>query len=293
VPAVEIHHPDQLWWPDAGLHKRDAIDYYRAVAPVLLPHLRGRPFTMKRHYNGPRSPFVWLKDAPPELPEWIPLCPQPAQSRRGALVRYPLVDDVDALLWLVDFGCVDLHVWTSRCGTPAEPDHVLFDLDPAGGAGFAETVEAALLLRDALEALRLESVVRTSGGSGLHVLVPLAPGHGYPQVREFAGILAAALERAAPGLVTTERDLARRSGVFVDTKLNGHGMTIASAYSVRPLAGAPVATPLAWDELRADLDPARFDLRAVPERVARLGDLHAPALAGGQQLDEALQNLAK
>lgn len=136
----EPSHLDQRWWPEQGIRKRDVLRYYADVAPVLLPHLRNRPFTMKRHYNGPRSPFEWIKDAPPELPDWIPVAPQPAKSRRGELVRYPLVNDHAALLWMVDFGCVDLHVWTSRVDRPDRPDYALFDLDPAD-VPFAGVIE--------------------------------------------------------------------------------------------------------------------------------------------------------
>ena len=170
--VVELHHGDQLWWPDSGLRKRDAVGYYRSVAPVLVPHLRDRPFTLKRHYNGPRSPFAWIKDAPPELPGWVPRCPLPAKSRGGGSVVYPLVNDEAALVWMVDFGCVDLHLWYSRCTTASEPDYVLFDLDPAG-VPFPDVVRAALLLREALAALGLASAAKTSGGDGLHVIVPI------------------------------------------------------------------------------------------------------------------------
>lgn len=264
---VELHHPEQLWWPDLGLRKRDAVEYYRAVAPALLPHLRDRPFTLKRHYNGPRSPFEWVKDAPPELPEWVPRCPLPARSRGGGLVDYPVVDSEDALVWMVDFGCVDLHVWLSRCAGRAEPDYVLFDID-------RDPVATALRVREALEALGLESLVKTSGGEGLHVVVPLAPGHSYPQTRAFAKVVAGAV------------------GVEVDTKLNGHGMTIASAYSLRPLPGAPVSTPLRWDEVDERLDPLRFTPAEVLRRVERHGDLFAPVLRGTQRLEDALARLA-
>jgi bifunctional non-homologous end joining protein LigD len=204
MPCVEHTHLDRMFWPELGLRKRDLVDYYGAVAPVLVPHLRNRPFTIKRHYTVPRGPFEWVKDAPPELPRWIRTCPQPAKSRGGAPVRYPLVDSRDALLWVVEFGAVDLHVWTSCCDRPDRPDHVLFDLDPAGGAGMAEAVRAALLLRDALAALELESLVRTTGGEGLHVLVPIARRHRYEEVRRFARVVASALARAEPGLARLE-----------------------------------------------------------------------------------------
>ena len=285
---VELTHLDRVFWPDRGLTKRDLVDYYRAVAPVLIPHLRNRPFTIKRHYTVPRGPFEWVKDAPPELPAWIASCPQPAKSRGGALVRYPLVNSSEALLWMVEYGAIDLHLWTSRCDRPERPDHVLFDLDPAAGAGFGDVVRAALLVRDALDALGLESLVRTTGGEGLHVLAPIARRHTYDEARRFVRVVASAVARAEPGLVTTEPRRERRRGVYVDAKMNGHGQQVVSGYSVRPLPGAPVATPLAWHELDAGLDPLRFDLETVPARVAELGDLHESLLHGRQRLELAL-----
>ena len=179
VGRLALTHLDRLWWPEEGITKADVVDYYRAVAPVLLPHLRDRPFTMKRQYTGPRSPYEWVKDAPPGMPEWIAVSPQPAKSRGWALVRCPLVNDLDALLWMVEFGCVDLHVWTSRVTAPDRPDQALFDLDPAG-VGFTEVVEAGLLLREALDAPQLVSIVHLTGGDGIHVRIPLEPVHGYP-----------------------------------------------------------------------------------------------------------------
>ena len=245
---------------------------------------------MKRHYNGPRSPFEWIKDAPPELPEWIPTSPQPAKSRGGESVRYPLVNDELALVWMVDYGCVDMHVWPSRADRPDRPDYVLFDLDPAGVA-FAQVVRAALLLRGVLDALGLESFVRTTGGDGLHVLVPIERRHTHAAAREFAEIVAGALAQTSGGLVTTERRVAERRGVFVDTKMNGHGQQIVGVYSIRPLPGAPVATPLRWDELNERLDPRSFTPSTVLERVERDGDLHAPLLQLRQRLGPALARL--
>ncbi len=284
--VVRLTRLDQLWWPDEGVHKADVIDYYLAVAPALLPHLRDRPFTLKRHYNGPRSPFAWTKDAPREMPGWIPTAPLPARSRGGELVNYPLVNDALALAWFVDFGCVDLHVWPSRADLPERPDYVLFDLDPAR-VPFADVVRAAILLRQALDALGLESYVKTTGGDGMHVQVPIARRHTHAEARQFAEVVADALARASGGLVTTERSPARRHGVFVDTKMNGHGQQIVCAYSVRPRAGAAVATPLRWDELSEDLDPRDFTLVRVRERVEREGDLHGGLLRSAQRLAPA------
>jgi bifunctional non-homologous end joining protein LigD len=232
-----------------------------------------------------------VKDAPPELPEWIATCPLPAKSRAGATVAYPVVDDELALVWMVEYGCIDLHLWYSRCDRPDRPDYVLFDLDPAH-VGFDRVVEAAHLLHDLLRAIGLAAFVRTSGGDGLHVQVPVARRYAYADTRRFAEIVAGALERARPDLVTTQRDLKQRRGVFVDTKMNGEGMTIASVYSVRPLPGPPVATPLAWEELEPDLDPAEFTMRRVLERVAEHADLHADLLTTQQRLEPALARVS-
>ncbi len=289
--AVELTKLDRVLWPETGETKADLVEYYRAVAPVVLAHLRGRPLTIRRHFTVPRGPFVWEKDAPPELPGWVRRCPQPARSRGGELVNYAVVDDELALLWFVEYGCIDFHVWSSRCDRPERPDYVVFDLDPAG-VSFADVVQAALLVRDALEALELESVVRTTGGDGLHVLVPLGRRHSHEEAREFARVVSRALARAQPALVTVERVAGRRHGVYVDAKMNGHGQQLVAPYSVRPLIGAPVATPLRWEELDASLDPKRFTMRVVAERAARDGDVHAPLLRGRQRLDVALARVS-
>jgi bifunctional non-homologous end joining protein LigD len=273
---VELHHPDQLWWPELGLRKQDAFRYYDAVAAVLLPHLRDRPFTLKQHYNGPRSPFRWLKDKPPDAPGWIRTTPQPAKSRGGAIVDYVLVNDRATLLWLVDYGCVDLHVWTARADRPDRPDVVLLDLDPTD-APFSDVVHAALLVREMLDALDLRSCPMTTGGDGLHVRVPVARCHTtYEDARDFARVVESTLARIGP------------RSVKLDVKMNGHGQQIVAPYSIRPVPRASVATPLGWDELDDDLDPASFTPAAVLERVERKGDLLAPLLRVRQTLAAAL-----
>jgi bifunctional non-homologous end joining protein LigD len=188
-------------------------------------------------------------------------------------------------------GCIDMHAWASRVDRPHRPDWVMFDLDPSEGATFEEVIQVALLVRDALDVLGLESLPKTSGSRGIHVLVPITRRHGFDEVREFAGIVAGALARAHPGLVTTEWTKAKRKGVLVDANQNGPGKTTASVYSVRPRAGAPVSTPLRWDEVQSGLDPAAFTMDVVLERIARDGDLFARVLEGGQSLASALRAL--
>jgi bifunctional non-homologous end joining protein LigD len=279
--AVAFTHLDRLWWPDLGIRKRDVLDYYRAVAPVLLPHLRDRPFTIKRHYTSPRSPYEWVKDAPPEMPSWIPVAPLPAKSRGGAIVRYPVIDSLDALLWVVEFGAIDLHTWTSRRDRPERPDWVLFDLDPKE-APFAEVVAAAVLVREALASLGLESFPMTTGGEGMHVRVPIERRHTHAEARDLCRVVTGALRRTARGLFAR---------VEIDCTMNGHGQQVVAPYSVRPLPGAPVATPLRWDELDERLDPLTLTMADVLRRVATSGDAFAGVLRGCQRLGPALARL--
>jgi bifunctional non-homologous end joining protein LigD len=189
-------------------------------------------------------------------------------------------------------GCIDMNAWSSRSDRPHRPDWVMFDLDPSDDVGFREVVQVALLVRAALEVSGLESYPKTSGSRGIHVLVPIARRHTYEQAREFASIVAGALARAHPGLVTTEWSRSKRRGVLVDANQNGAARTTASVYSVRPRAGAPVSTPLRWEEVTPALDPGAFTMEAVLDRVAREGDLFAPVLQGRQSLTKALAALA-
>ena len=291
--TLRLTNLDKLFWPEEGITKGELLAYYRDVAEVLVPHLRKRPFTMKRYPDGWQGKSFFQKQAPSHMPDWIRTAAFPASTREGEkkVIDYALVDDDLALLWMVNMGCIDMHAWASRVDRPHRPDWVMFDLDPSDGATFEDVIQVALLVREALDVLELESVPKTSGSRGIHVLVPLARRHGFDEVREFAGIVAGALARAHPRLVTTEWTKAKRTGVLVDANQNGPGKTTASVYSVRPRAGAPVSTPLRWEEVRTGLDAEAFTMDAVLERVAREGDLFARVLEGGQSLAAALRAL--
>jgi bifunctional non-homologous end joining protein LigD len=201
------------------------------------------------------------------------------------------VNDDVALLWMVNMACIDLNTWYSRIDKPERPDWVLFDLDPSPDVGFPETIQVALLVKQALDMLELESFVKTSGSEGIHILVPIARRHTYADTREFSAIIAGALARTHRGLVTTEWSKTKRRGVLIDSNQNGEGKTIASVYSVRPKAGAPVSTPLRWDEVNEELDPVAFTMEAVLERVEKQGDLFKGVLENKQSLSTALKAL--
>lgn len=290
---LRLSNLDKPFWPEEGITKGDLVAYYRDVAEVLVPHLRDRPFTMKRYPDGWRGKHFFQKQAPSHMPAWIRRAPLPASTRDGEskVIDYALVNDELALLWMANMGCIDLHTWASRRDLPERPDWVMFDLDPSDDASFEDVVTVARLVKDTLDLLELESFPKTSGSRGIHVLVPIARRHTFADARELASIVAGALARAHPGLVTTEWSKAKRRGVLVDANQNRLGATNATVYSVRPRAGAPVSTPLAWEEVRSGLDPAGFTMDAVLDRVARDGDLFASVLTGRQSIAKALHSL--
>ena len=286
--TLRLTNLDKVFWPATGMTKGDLLDYYEAVAPLLVPHLHKRPFTMRRYPDGAEGKVFFQKDAPSHMPDWIPTFTTEvttrAKPRETRTIRMPVVDDELALLWMVNMGCIDMNAWYSRIDRPDRPDFVLFDLDPSADVGFRETVEVALVVKQALDELGLRSYAKTSGSDGIHVLVPIERRYTYAQTRDFSAVVATAVAQSHPGLATTEWVKSKRRGVLIDANQNGQGKTIASPYSVRPGTGAPVSTPLQWDEVNADLDPLAFTMDVVLERVRRHGDIFRPVLDGRQRL---------
>jgi bifunctional non-homologous end joining protein LigD len=291
---VRVTHPDRVLFPGDGVTKGDLAEYYAAIGDAIVPHLRERPFTLKRYPYGIRGQPYFAKQAPKGKPPWIPTrrfrtWPREGESR---LVDFTLVNEPAALVWMVQMNCIDMNAWYSRVDKPDRPDFVLFDLDPPDSRdGFVEAIRVAHLIREALEGLDLRSYVKTSGADGIHVLLPIARRATFKQTYEFAELLSRQLEAEHPGLVTTEWLKKKRRGVLVDHRQNGHGKTIASVYSVRPKPGAPVSTPLRWEELTERVRPRDFGRREALDRVAKHGDLFAPVLKGGQALAPALRQL--
>ena len=289
---VRLSSADRVLFPDDGVTKGDLFAYYDAVAEAILPHLRDRPFTMKRYREGLAGGSFFQKQAPKGMPDWIPTrrfrtWPREGESR---LVDFPLVQSREALLWMVQMHCIDMNAWYSRVDKPERPDYVVFDLDPPDG-GFALCVRVAHLLHELLDDLGLAAYVKTSGADGIHVLVPITRRYGFRETYDFAEAVSRRLEDDHPGLVTTEWLKRKREGVLLDHRQNGAGKTLASVYSVRPKPGAPVSTPLRWEELTEDVTPRDFSMEIALERVRRHGDLFEPTLRGGQSLGEARRRL--
>jgi bifunctional non-homologous end joining protein LigD len=293
---LKLSNLDKVFFPVEGITKGDLLEYYRAVASVLLPHLRDRPFTMVRWPDGIEAGRFFQKDAPSHMPEWIPTFRTQVSTRESPRqkkwVSFPLVNDELALLWMVNMGCIDMNAWYSRVDKSDRPDFVLFDLDPSPDVGFKETVQVALLVKQALDAFGLVGFPKTSSAEGMHVLVPIERRYTYEDTRQFAEIVAGAIARTHRGLATTEWTKSKRRGVLIDSNQNGEGKTIASVYSVRPRPGAPVSTPLRWHEVTEDLDPLQFTMPVVRERIRKHGDLFEGVLKTKQRLTDAMKALS-
>jgi bifunctional non-homologous end joining protein LigD len=296
VTEVRLTSPARVLFPEDGITKGDLFAYYEQVAPAIVPHLRGRPFTLKRYPHGIDGEVYFQKQAPRGAPDWIRTRRFTTHPREGGSreVDFALVDSAEALLWMVQMNCVDMNAWYSRVDKPGRPDYVVFDLDPPDEPdGFEQAIEAARLVGELLDEVGLPGYPKTSGADGIHVLAPVKRRASYKDTYAFAEAAARLLERRHAGLVTTEWLKRKRAGVLLDHRQNGWGKTIASVYSVRPRPGAPVSTPLRWEELEPGLRPGDFPMRVALERLERHGDLYAPVLDEARPLGAAAKALAR
>jgi bifunctional non-homologous end joining protein LigD len=282
---LRITNPDKPFFPD-GYTKGDLIQYYASIAPVLLPHLADRAIVMARFPDGADGEFFYEKQAPSHKPDWMPTAPIHSEVRSG-VIEFCTAPDRPSLMWFANMGCIEIHPWLSRTQTVGEPDFAIFDLDPAAGASWDQVVDTARHIKVALDNLGLRGYPKTSGATGIHIYVPLEPVHSYARVRRFVDTVGRLIVAADPGNVTMEWDIPARAGkVFIDHNQNVGGKTIASVYAVRPFPGAPVSTPLTWDEIEV-MTPDLFTMATIWDRLNDVGDRFAPVLAGGQTLDDA------
>jgi bifunctional non-homologous end joining protein LigD len=290
--TVSLTSADRVLFPEDGITKGDLFEYYRAVAPTLVPHLSDRPFTLKRYPHGITGEVFFQKQAPKHLPSWIATRQFRTWPREGGsrLVDFVLVNSPEAVLFMVQNNCIDMNAWYSRVDKPHRPDFVLFDLDPPDG-GFQLAIEVAHLIRALLDEVGLPGYVKTSGADGIHVVAPITRRSTFEQTYHFAERASRLLEQRHPGKVTTEWLKKKREGVLVDHRQNGWGKTIASVYSVRPKPGAPVSTPLRWEELTQEIRPRDFGMDLVLHRIEQDGDLFAPVLEEPRALAPAAKAL--
>jgi bifunctional non-homologous end joining protein LigD len=271
LAVVRVTNADKIFFPERGLTKGDLVSYYAGIAELVLPHLRRRPFHMKRFPNGVTADFFHQKRVPANHPDYVDEVF--VQFPSGHSTVFAVVDNADALTWVANLGCIELHTWSSRVPEIERPDYLLIDLDPTSEGQWPFVREIALVVHDVLDELGLRSYPKTSGATGLHVLAPIKPELPFPEVRRFAKALAVEVERRVgdQAVATTTWRVADRVGVFVDYGQNARDRTIASAYSVRPTPDARVSAPLRWDEV-ANVEPEAFTLETMAARIESAGD---------------------
>ncbi|PYS43600.1 MAG: hypothetical protein DMF71_06660 [Acidobacteria bacterium] len=283
--GVRLTNLNKLFWTSPKITKRDLLQYYADVSTVLLPHLVDRAMVMKRYPNGAAGEFFFMKRAPAPRPAWIELCS--IEHGSGNVIDFPIVQDLPALLWVINLGCIDLNQWYARCDDVDRPDYLHFDLDPVPGAKFAQVRETALAVRHALESLGMKSYPKTTGSKGIHIYVPIVRGPTQKQVWTIAKEIAQVLESAHPKLITAQYKIAKRpkGRVLVDYNQNAWGRTLASIYSIRPTPGATVSTPVTWKEIERGVEIDDFRIDNVRRRIQKLGDLWAPLLSKQKRFD--------
>jgi bifunctional non-homologous end joining protein LigD len=281
--TVELTNPQRIIYPRDNITKTDVAAYFAAVAEPMLRALKDRPLALQHWPRGIDGPTWFHQHIANDAPAWLRTVETPNRTN-GRKVKHLIVDRPEALRFLAQRSALTVHMWSSRVPTLEQPDWVIFDLDPAEGEGIGQAVRVAHTLHRLLDELSLPSLPKTTGKRGLHILVPLLPGHTHEDAVEFAEKIGHAIASAVPE-ATMERALAKRKGrLYIDCYQNGYGKTIVAPYSLRASDGAPVSAPLAWREVHEGLDPRAFNLRTVPERVRELGDLFQPALESGVRL---------
>lgn len=282
--AVNLTNLDRVLWPEDGFTKQDLIRYYIEVAPILLPHLRGRPLVVQRFPGGIGEEGFYQKNIPAGAPDWLRTCP--VVHGAGKKTLYLVPEAVEDLVWLGNQACIELHPWLSSVQTLENPDFAVFDLDPMEHSTFDQVRQVALAIRDLLARLGLRCYPKLSGATGLQLYLPLKPIYSYRQARGFVEQVCRQIQRELPEITTMERKIEQRRGkIYLDYLQNVRGKTLAAPYSPRPLPGAPVSVPLNWAEVSSGtILPADYNLASAPVRLKKAGDLFARVLTDKQEL---------
>jgi bifunctional non-homologous end joining protein LigD len=286
---LKLSNLDKVFWPDEGYTKGDLISYYFNISPVMLPHVYDRPLTLKRMPNGVTGDFFYEKNAPVHKPDWMPTIPVQAENKT---INFLTVHDVADMLWLANLGCIEFHPLHAKGSEQSNPDYAFFDLDPFPPAAWTEVAYVAGLVKVVLDQLGLRSYPKTSGATGMQIMVPLDGTVGYDMVRGFVGAVSDLVHTADKEVTTLEWEVSKRSGkVFLDVNMNREGANIAAAYSVRPEPGATVSTPLEWDEV-GEIHPSDFTIETIFDRVQKVGDPFIDVAEGPKQsIDAAIEKV--
>jgi len=293
MKGLTLTNVDKVFWPEEGYTKGDVIAYYATIARYILPHLKGRPESLMRQPGGIKDPGFFQKNVAREhLPPFIDKESIYSDSNKKDIC-WLVCDNKETLLWLANFGCIELNPWQSRTSALDKPDYLTIDLDPQSGK-FEDCIPVALGIHDVLEGARIRNFAKTSGKRGLHIMIPLGARYSYDQARRFAELLVAIAHERMPALTTLEWRKARRGKkVFLDIARNAKGQTTAAAYSLRPYPGATVSAPLEWKEVKTGLKPSAFNIATIVPRLKKKGDLFKGVLGKGVDLTKAIVYLEK
>ena len=288
---LKLSNLTKVYWPDEGFTKGDLLTYYFNVSPTMLPHLLDRPLTLKRMPEGVDGDFFYEKNAPVYKPDWLPTIPVRSEGENKT-INFMSVADVADMLWIANLGCIEFHPLHGRGTDQSHPSYAFFDLDPMGNATFDEVRHVASLVKLVLDRLELDSYPKTSGATGMQIMVPLDGTTSYDYVRGFVGSVSDLVHAADPETTTLEWEVSKRaSKVFLDVNMNREGANIAAAYSVRPEPGGTVSTPFTWDELD-DIHPSDYTMESIFDRIPEVGDPFLPVADGpGQSLKKAIAEL--
>ena len=290
IEGLTLTHLDKIYWPEEKYTKGDVIAYYEKVAPFILPYLKNRPIMLHRFPDGINGKDFYQKDLNFTHPEWIETFPL---KQEGSINNYLLINDLKSLLYAVNLGSIDLHPFLSNTSNLDHPDYCIIDLDPHD-ISFDKVIEAALELHDILEAINVKHYCKTSGGKGLHIMIPLHAKYDYTQSRQFAEIICHGVNKKLPKTTSMERSPEKRPKmIYLDCLQNRYGQSIASPYSVRPRPKAMVSTPLSWEEVNNDLVISDYTIQTVPARLKKIGDILKPVLGAGINIEKALKALSK
>lgn len=288
----ELTHLDKVYWPEEGYTKGDLLEYYDRIAPTILPYLKDRPQNLNRHPNGITGKNFFQKNITAELPDFIETKKIWSDSNNAEL-NYIVCNNKETLLYLANLGCIELNPWNSRVGSLDKPDYLILDLDPHGRP-WEDLIRVAKEVRTVLDLACEEHYPKTSGKSGLHIVVPLGTRYRYEQAKEFAELIMRIVHKRLPDITSMERNPKKRGGkLYLDYLQNRFGQTLASAYSVRPYPGATVSTPLEWSEVKNSLDPSKFTIKTLFKRLEKKGDLWQPTFHKGVDLSESIRCLTE
>ncbi len=285
---VKFTNLDKVYFPKDGITKSEVLKYYQAMAEVILPYLKDRPENLNRHPHGVGGESFYQKNVETH-PDWVGIFED--KSDENKTVHYLVCQDKAALAYMANLGCIEINPWNSRTQKPEHPDYMIIDLDPED-IGFDKVVEAAAVVHDILEKLGVPSYPKTSGKTGLHIYIPLGAKYTYEQCRQFGQIIATMAHHKAPDFTSIERHPSKRQQkVYLDYLQNSKGQTLAAPYSVRPVDGAWVSTPLEWKEVTKKLHPSQFTIKNIQARVDKVGDIYQPILGKGINLAKILANV--